>query len=238
MRALAVNSDYTSSDADVTFCQQEPTGAAACRSSLPSLPPQGSLTPPTDVPTRLNAKIPRPVFRELKPQIPVLTTIWVRKSWASCLRFVMSIHLKIIHSGSPFLHTRLHNWTPGWKPFTWICQFFFSHKRGTKYLYWSQNFLSAISLELKFLFSLYVYSLILGHVSSLALSSVVFSSPPCMPHAPPLNRLTPNDPYMGRTAPLTSKCCILYIYSTNIGTEYFKHALYSPFFLFKIQFVS
>jgi hypothetical protein len=44
------------------------------------------------------------------------------------------------------------------------------------------------------------------------------------------NHLTPNDPYMGRTAPLTSKLCILYIYSTNIGTEYFKHALYSPFF--------
>ena len=44
------------------------------------------------------------------------------------------------------------------------------------------------------------------------------------------NRLTPNDPYMGRTAPLTSKRCILYIYSTNIGTEYFKDALYSPFF--------
>ena len=45
-----------------------------------------------------------------------------------------------------------------------------------------------------------------------------------------LNRLTPKDPYMGRTAPLTSKRCILYIYPTNIGTEYFKHALYSPFF--------
>jgi len=44
------------------------------------------------------------------------------------------------------------------------------------------------------------------------------------------NRLTPNDHYMGRTAPLTSKRCILYIYSTNIGTEYFKHGLYSPFF--------
>ena len=44
------------------------------------------------------------------------------------------------------------------------------------------------------------------------------------------NRLTPNDPYMGRTAPLTSQRCILYIYSTNVGTEYFKHALYSPFF--------
>ena len=45
-----------------------------------------------------------------------------------------------------------------------------------------------------------------------------------------VNLLTPNDPYMGRTAPLTSKLCILYIYSTNIGTEYFKRALYSPFF--------
>ena len=45
-----------------------------------------------------------------------------------------------------------------------------------------------------------------------------------------LNRLTPDDPYMGRIAPLTSKHCILYIYSTNIDTEYFKHVLYSPFF--------
>ena len=34
----------------------------------------------------------------------------------------------------------------------------------------------------------------------------------------------------GRNAPLNSKRYILYIYSTNIGTEYFKHALYSPFF--------
>ena len=40
----------------------------------------------------------------------------------------------------------------------------------------------------------------------------------------------PNDDYSGRTAPLTSKCCILYIYSTNTGTEYFKHGIYSPFF--------
>jgi len=36
--------------------------------------------------------------------------------------------------------------------------------------------------------------------------------------------LTPNDPYMGRIAPLTSRCCILCIYSTNTRTEYFKHA--------------
>ena len=44
------------------------------------------------------------------------------------------------------------------------------------------------------------------------------------------NHVTPNDSYRGRTAPLTSKCCILYIYSTNIGTEYSKHGIYSPFF--------
>ena len=45
-----------------------------------------------------------------------------------------------------------------------------------------------------------------------------------------LNPLTPNDHYSGRTAPLTSKRCILYIYSTNIGTEYFKHGVFSSFF--------
>jgi len=45
-----------------------------------------------------------------------------------------------------------------------------------------------------------------------------------------INLLTPNDDYSGRTAPLTSKCRILYIYSTNKGTEYFKHGIYSPFF--------
>ena len=55
-----------------------------------------------------------------------------------------------------------------------------------------------------------------------------------------INLLTPNDDYSGRTATLTSKYCILYIYSTNIGTEHFKHGIYSPFFfcLFKMQFVS
>ena len=42
--------------------------------------------------------------------------------------------------------------------------------------------------------------------------------------------LTPNDHYSGRTAPLTSKRCILYIYTTNIGTEYCKHGTYSPLF--------
>ena len=33
---------------------------------------------------------------------------------------------------------------------------------------------------------------------------------------------------MYRTANLQS--CILYIYLTNIGTEYFKHGAYCPFF--------
>ena len=44
-----------------------------------------------------------------------------------------------------------------------------------------------------------------------------------------INPLTPNDSYSGRTAPLTSKRFILYIYSTNTGTEYFKHGIYSLF---------
>jgi len=39
-----------------------------------------------------------------------------------------------------------------------------------------------------------------------------------------MNHLTPNGHYMGRTAQLTPRCCILYIYSTNICTEYFEHA--------------
>ena len=52
-------------------------------------------------------------------------------------------------------------------------------------------------------------------------------------HKPLFNHLTPNGHYMGRTAQLTSRCCILCIYSTNIRTEYFKHAAYSPSFPFK-----
>ena len=45
-----------------------------------------------------------------------------------------------------------------------------------------------------------------------------------------INPLTPDNDYSSRTAPLTSKRWILYIYSTNIGTEYFKHGIYSLFF--------
>jgi len=53
-----------------------------------------------------------------------------------------------------------------------------------------------------------------------------------------INPLTLNDPYIGRTAPLTSKRNILYIYSTNTGTEYFKYGIYCPFFLLEMKFVS
>ena len=44
------------------------------------------------------------------------------------------------------------------------------------------------------------------------------------------NPLAPNDIYISRTAQLTSRRCILNIYSTNILTEYFKHAAHSLFF--------
>jgi hypothetical protein len=45
-----------------------------------------------------------------------------------------------------------------------------------------------------------------------------------------INHLTPNGNFSGSTAPLTSRPYILYINSTNIRTEYFKHAAHSPFF--------
>ena len=45
-----------------------------------------------------------------------------------------------------------------------------------------------------------------------------------------INPLTPNDHYRGRTAPLKSKRCILYIYWINIGTAYFEHCIYSTVF--------
>jgi len=35
--------------------------------------------------------------------------------------------------------------------------------------------------------------------------------------------------YIQGVLPLTSERCILYICSTNIGTVYFKHGIYSPF---------
>ena len=46
----------------------------------------------------------------------------------------------------------------------------------------------------------------------------------------PFNPSAPNDVYINRTVQLTSRRCILNIYSTNILTEYFKHTAHSPFF--------
>jgi len=44
------------------------------------------------------------------------------------------------------------------------------------------------------------------------------------------NPLTPIDHFSGRTASVTSKHCILYIYSTNVDTQYLKHGVFSLFF--------
>jgi len=52
------------------------------------------------------------------------------------------------------------------------------------------------------------------------------------------NLLTPNVNYSGRTAPLTSKVAFYIFIKRNIGTENFKHGIYSPVFLFKMQFLS
>jgi hypothetical protein len=62
-----------------------------------------------------------------------------------------------------------------------------------------------------------------------------YSTPTCCKQIPLnstglVNHLTPNGHFSGRTAPLTSRRSILYIYSTDIRTEYFKHAACSPFF--------
>ena len=45
-----------------------------------------------------------------------------------------------------------------------------------------------------------------------------------------INPLAPNDVYIRRTAQLTSRRCILNIYSTNILNEHFKLAARSPSF--------
>ena len=58
--------------------------------------------------------------------------------------------------------------------------------------------------------------------------SVFTNQPPA--NSADFNPVKPNDPYIGHTAPLTSKLSILYIFSTNIGTVYFKRGIYSPFF--------
>ena len=56
-------------------------------------------------------------------------------------------------------------------------------------------------------------------------SSVTFKlSEPCVLYIGRAHRYPPNTPF--------------YIFSTNIRTEFFKHAAHSPFFLFKMPFIS
>jgi len=52
-------------------------------------------------------------------------------------------------------------------------------------------------------------------------------------HTTDINPLMPNDYFSVHTAPLTYKYFILYNYSSNIGTEYFKHVIHSPFLSLK-----
>jgi hypothetical protein len=98
---------------------------------------------------------------------------------------------------------------------------------------------SLLSSFLKIYFIFILPSMLTSPMYTLSLR--FFSLEPCRPvkrsltHLPiQINHLTPNGHYMGRTAQLTSRCCILYIYSTNIHTEYFKHAAHSPF-IFSLQ---
>ena len=69
----------------------------------------------------------------------------------------------------------------------------------------------------------YPVLIFIWQISCLMLSSHLYLSLPCDRLVRGFH-LTPNCHYMGRTTRLTSRCCILYIYSTNIRTEYFKHA--------------
>ena len=86
------------------------------------------------------------------------------------------------------------------------------------------------SLSLRFPHQYPVYPFILPHTCYMPRPSPRFDHLNNTGWVQIINPLTSNDPYSGRTAPLTSKRCILCTYSTNIDTEYFKHDIYSPFF--------
>ena len=51
-----------------------------------------------------------------------------------------------------------------------------------------------------------------------------------------VNPLAPNDIYVCRISHLNYRRCILNIYSTNILTEYVKHAAHSPCFFLQDAF--
>jgi len=70
---------------------------------------------------------------------------------------------------------------------------------------------------------------ILRDGDTLELKTMLLAAPHNMTELPMthrINPLTPKDLYSGRTAPRTSKYCILYLYSTNTATEYFNHGIH------------
>ena len=83
-------------------------------------------------------------------------------------------------------------------------------------------------------------------VTRLAAGCAVLKVAVCLPqvgagngqYSKPVNPLTPNDPYRGRTAPLTSKVAF-YVFIKQIQVLSILNMVYTlRFFLFKMQFVS
>jgi hypothetical protein len=50
-----------------------------------------------------------------------------------------------------------------------------------------------------------------------------------------INLYEPCVPYIGRAYRYPPRCCILCIFSTNMSTEYFKHATHTLFFSSKCR---
>jgi hypothetical protein len=63
-----------------------------------------------------------------------------------------------------------------------------------------------------------------GAVTSTTIFNIYINDLPNTVRNTKIKPLAPSDPYMGRTAQLTSRRCILNAYSINICTEYFKCA--------------
>ena len=135
--------------------------------------------------------------------ICILTTLW-------------NIYIKFLKSLSHILKLNMHQLKECKKNY---------HISKTKLIWLQWSLYKILQASAQFVISPLTY--VCNHSLSTCISPSRLKYPVVKPV---FNRLTPNDPYMGCTAPLTSKRFILYIYWTNIGTEYFKRALYSPFF--------
>ena len=107
---------------------------------------------------------------------------------------------------------------------------------------WSNVFSQS---EKKSKLNLFLFSAISLKLNS-ASSHYLLLNPPCVSNKNvsdcsfhfSFNPLAPNDVYIRRTAQLTSRRCILNIYSTNILTEILNKLHILRFFLFKVPFIS